>query len=74
MATLRSLRVEKGLALREVARQLGIDAGHLSRIERGDAVPSADLAARIAQWYGVSELHVLYPERYSGAPTKPAAA
>ncbi|MGH8873898.1 MAG: helix-turn-helix domain-containing protein [Acidimicrobiia bacterium] len=37
---LRALREARGLSLRFVARQVGIDPAHLSRIERGLASPS----------------------------------
>jgi transcriptional regulator with XRE-family HTH domain len=39
---LKSLRVKKGLTLREFARRLGKDVGNLSKLERGLLPPSKD--------------------------------
>lgn len=61
------------IGLREAARRLDMDPGYLSRIETGHATPGAALAEKIAQLYGVSELQVLYPERYGSDSGKPPA-
>lgn len=62
---LRKLRIRKGLTQREVAQAVGLDQGHYCRIERGEQV-SPDSAAAIAGYFGkaITELHILYPERY----------
>lgn len=46
--TLRALRLGKGLAVQELAEKAEISASHLSRIERGLAMPSYDVLDRIA--------------------------
>ena len=49
---LRELRQKRGISLRRAAEDLGIAPSHLSRLERGEKVASADLAARAARYYG----------------------
>lgn len=41
-AVVRSLRKDKGIGLREFARQVGISAAYLSQIERNEAPPPAE--------------------------------
>ena len=53
---LRDVRLAQKLSLREVARAAGIDAGYLSRIERGEAQPSSEVLLRIARVLGLSGL------------------
>ena len=40
-----------GYGIREAADIIGIDCGHLSRIERGQRCPSPEVAERIASLY-----------------------
>ena len=58
------LRRERQLTLEQVAQVVGTNNGNLSRIERGIQRAGPDLAERIAKFYRVPELVVLYPERY----------
>lgn len=52
MSKLRDLREKRGLTLSEVAHAIGgIDAGNLSRIERGEQVPRRDTALKIRGFY-----------------------
>jgi transcriptional regulator with XRE-family HTH domain len=63
---LKKLRRQRGLTLQHVATAVGIDTGNLSRIERGSQ-RSPEMAERIVNWFGrdaISELEILYPERY----------
>lgn len=63
---LRKLREERGLTTIKVAREIQIDQGHYSRIER-DGKCSREVAQKIVDFFGrewITELHVLYPERY----------
>lgn len=53
---LRAIREARGLGLRRVARETGIDASHLSRIERGLAMPSLAVLKRLAAVLGLREL------------------
>jgi len=49
-ATLRLLRVDAGLSLRDLARRIGVSSAYLSRVEHGlDAVPTAERLAAIAR-------------------------
>ncbi len=56
---LRSLREQSGRSLREAARDLQVDPGHLSRIERGEKAGSLDLQLKAARYYDVPEDEVL---------------
>jgi hypothetical protein len=50
------VRKAQGLSLREASRRAGIDAAHLSRIERGESSPSAEALARLASVLGLRTL------------------
>jgi transcriptional regulator with XRE-family HTH domain len=56
---LRAVRIANGLGLREVARKAGVDAGYLSRIERGLAKPSVQVLTRLASVLGLRDLEKL---------------
>ncbi|GAA0969925.1 hypothetical protein GCM10009555_017950 [Acrocarpospora macrocephala] len=45
---LREARLQQGLSLRRTASLAGIDMAHLSRVERGQAMPSVDVLYRLA--------------------------
>src|SRR5579862_2340368 len=45
-------RLSKELGLREAAREMGVAAAYLSRVERGSEPPSGRLIARMSQLYG----------------------
>ena len=50
---LRALREEKGLSLRKVERESGINSGYLSQLERGEiAQPTPSVLQRVARAYG----------------------
>jgi DNA-binding XRE family transcriptional regulator len=48
------IRVAAGLSFGQAVRLLGVDAQALRDIEAGRAEPSADLAAKMAETYGVA--------------------
>ena len=50
------MRQVRGLGLRECAKRAGIDPGHLSRAERGEAALSVESLTRIARVLGLEEL------------------
>jgi DNA-binding XRE family transcriptional regulator len=65
---LRRLRKRRGLTVAEVSLAIGIDQGNLSRIERGEQF-SRRAAALLVAYYGaesISELEILYPDRFPG--------
>lgn len=47
-SAIREKRIEKGLGLQEFARRCGVDAGNLSRIERGQSGAHMATLRRIA--------------------------
>lgn len=49
-----SLRIQRGLSLSELARQVGIGKGHLHQIEAGRQEPRVNLAVRLAKTLGVT--------------------
>jgi transcriptional regulator with XRE-family HTH domain len=48
---LRAARKQRQLTLQQVGHAVGIDAGNLSRIERGQQVPTPALAGRLYAFY-----------------------
>lgn len=50
---LRDLRRRQGKSLRSAADDLGVTAGYLSRLERGEKTASPDLVQRAAHYYDV---------------------
>jgi transcriptional regulator with XRE-family HTH domain len=50
---LRELRQAQKRSLRSTASELGLAPSHLSRLERGERSPSAEMSQRIADYYGV---------------------
>lgn len=67
---LRKLRKAQGKTLSEVAVAIHLDVGNLSRIERGLQVASLDVAERLSVFFKgeISELEILYPQRYLTSP------
>lgn len=65
---LRKIRLERGLTLTEVSRATDIDEGNLSRLERNAQRASPDKAEILSKFYegGISELEIIYPERFMG--------
>jgi transcriptional regulator with XRE-family HTH domain len=53
---LRAVRKAQGLSLARVSELSGVDIGHLSRIERGQAGLSIETLARLAKVLGLREL------------------
>jgi nitrogen PTS system EIIA component len=53
-ATIRLLRIDAGLSLRDLAQRIGVSSAYLSRVEHGhDAVPTHDRLQAIARELGV---------------------
>lgn len=53
--TLKKLREEKQLTLREVAKELDIDTSMLGKIEKGNRNPSKKFITKTAKFFEVSE-------------------
>lgn len=66
---IRAVREARGLGLRRVAADAGIDPAHLSRVERGRAHLSVDALHRLAQALGLPELERLL-RPYAGGSTR----
>lgn len=63
---LKTLRERRQLTVSAVAEACGTDHSNLSRIENGRQRAGLDLAERLAKFFGheITELQILYPERY----------
>jgi transcriptional regulator with XRE-family HTH domain len=57
------------MSLQRVADLAGVDIAHISRVERGQSVPSVEVLARLAGALGLPELEQML-EPYRGAPSK----
>lgn len=76
---LRQARRIAGKTLESVCREMGaidvhIDVGNLSRIERGKQTPSPTVVQALAAVFakqGLTELHILYPDRFEDQPLTP---
>lgn len=60
---IRHLRNEKGLTLRELAKELAISHAYLSHVETNLAKPSEELARRLAQFFKADEEKLLFLAR-----------
>lgn len=72
---LRRLRTTRGIRLEEMAAELGMNNGTLSRIERGQGT-TPETAAKIVKFFGhgITEMEILYPERFPAVePTVPSS-
>lgn len=66
---LRRLRKARNLTADQVGAAVGCNGSQIIRAELGVAA-SVKLAAKLADYYGrefISELHILYPQRYMKA-------
>lgn len=66
---LKQARLRRNGTLVEVSAAVGTDTGNLSRIENGKQKASPKLAEKLAHYFGheITEIQILYPERYSPA-------
>lgn len=66
MTPLKAIREKRSLTGREVSSALGIDLSHYYKVESGKSTASPELAEKISLLFGgaVTELQILYPERY----------
>lgn len=53
--SLRLLRTEKGVSLKEASEKIGISENYLSEIERDKKIPNDDIIRSCANYYGVDE-------------------
>jgi transcriptional regulator with XRE-family HTH domain len=60
---IRTVRRERGLTLRQVARQAGLSATHISEIERGHTTPTVGALLRVAHALGKEPHYFLETER-----------
>lgn len=72
MTPLKKARIARGWTLTEVSDRLAAagadrtDTGNLSRVERAEQRASTALAENLCRIFDgeITELHILYPERY----------
>ncbi len=70
---LRSFRRERGLTQRELTRRVagGLDLSYISRIERGEQLPSLKVLQKLATALGVPAREFFNPEPVRGAKVPP---
>ncbi|SDH23696.1 helix-turn-helix transcriptional regulator [Propionivibrio dicarboxylicus] len=63
----KAVRIQRGETLATVAASVQTDVGNLSRIENCKQKASPELAERLARHFGyaVTEIQILYPERFA---------
>lgn len=66
---LRAVRVSRGWTLRQVARESGINPGHLSKVERGEKQLSIESLYRLAVVLELRELSQLLKPYLPGRET-----
>ena len=66
---LKKTREAKALSTYAVAEAVSTAQSHYSRVENGETGASPELAAKLAAFFGhaVTEMQILYPERYETA-------
>lgn len=66
MSMIKTLRLQRGQTLAQVAAAVGTDAGNMSRIENGKQAASPAMAEKLAKHFGyaITEMQILYPERF----------
>ncbi|MDM8520924.1 helix-turn-helix transcriptional regulator [Anaerolineales bacterium HSG6] len=50
----KKLRIERGLTLRKMGEATGLHWGHISKIEKGQRIPSVLIALKIARFFEVT--------------------
>ena len=73
---LKRLRTKRGVSQEAVAGATGIDQSTISRIENG-APTTPENATKLVEYFGreqITELHILYPERYPADPEQANAS
>lgn len=81
MSPLKRARLSRSWTLADVTARLAamgdrVDSGNLSRIERGAQKASTALAEKLVQVFegDLTEMHILYPERFGSDGTDEVAA
>ena len=66
---LKQARLRRNATLTEVSEAVNTNRGNLSRIENGLQKARPKLAEKLATYFGheITEIQILYPERYSPA-------
>jgi len=60
------LRDAVGVTTTEVSKAIGLNTGNISRLENGHNRPSPETAEKLVRYFNgaLTELHLIYPERY----------
>jgi ribosome-binding protein aMBF1 (putative translation factor) len=51
---LKEQRLSRGITLKEIEKETGINNGNLSRWERGVVLPNIDFCVQLADYYGIT--------------------
>lgn len=63
---LKKARAEAQLSQAALADQIGVSQAAIASFESGEKRPSPETAEKLAAALGISELALLYPERFKG--------
>lgn len=70
---LRTARKSKGLSQAELAKRVGTDQAHISRMESGETGVSLDIITRIARELGITVSHLVGDDATTLGPDHPAS-
>ena len=70
---LRAARKTKGLSQAELAKRVGTDQAHISRMESGETGVSLDIITRIAKELGITVSHMVGDDATNFGPGHPAS-
>jgi transcriptional regulator with XRE-family HTH domain len=70
LSPLRRIRQERRLTTTELGSAIGVHNATISRIELGKVQATPKQAEDLVRFFGqgITELEILYPERYAGVP------
>lgn len=51
---IKELRKKRGLSQRQVAEEIGLSRQYFLRVEKGDSIPTINVAKKIADYFGCS--------------------
>lgn len=69
--TIRRIRHERKLSMRELAAKAKMDAGYLSRVERNESLPSFKMLGKISRALGVTEWQIVQVSEVIAAALDP---
>lgn len=66
-ARIRSLREERDLSLRSLAKAAGVSVGYISKVEHGISSPTVDMLTKLAEPLGIHPFLLIAPDEHYDA-------